>query len=75
MTTPRKRWPNEACWARDAAAEAMNDSIALLRPLLDHDDLEVVAKAGKVIMALSTSLRALERVGAEAPIFPDTSSS
>lgn len=64
MTTPVKKWPDVARQARDTTAENCQSAIKLLRPLLDHQDPIVLARVGKSIDLLQTSLRSLEQVGA-----------
>lgn len=63
MTT-RKRWPNHAAWARDDVGQLAQETIRLLRPLLQHDDLRVVARAGKAIDCQQRAVRYLVQVGA-----------
>lgn len=62
--TPIKRWPDTAKAARDMSAENCQSAIRLLRPLLNHKDPVVLARVGKSIDALQTTLRLLEQVGA-----------
>ncbi len=62
--TPIKRWPDTAKHARDMSAENCQYTIRLLRPLLDHKDPVVLARVGKSIDTLQTTLRLLEGVGA-----------
>lgn len=64
MTTPVKKWPDVAKYARDMTAENCQSAIKLLRPLLNHKDPVVLARVGKTIDLLQTNLRALEKVGA-----------
>lgn len=62
--TDRKRWPNHAAWARDDAAQLVQETIRLLRPLLTHPDLAVVARAGQAIDRQQRAARYLVQVGA-----------
>lgn len=61
----RKPWPHEAAWTRDNSAEGINNALRLLRPLLDHEDPVVIARAGKAIYLLQNAIRALEAAGAK----------
>lgn len=62
--TVRKRWPNNAQWARDDTAALIQESIRKLRPLLQHSDIKVVAIAGQVIDKQQRAARYLIQVGA-----------
>lgn len=64
MTVP-KRWPNHAKWARDDAAQMMQDAVEVLRQLQSHPDLRVQASTGQAIDKLQRGLRYLIQVGAE----------
>lgn len=63
MTAP-KRWPNQAAWARDDAALLSQEAIRVLRPLLAHKDLQVVAAVGRAIDYQQRAVRFLIQVGA-----------
>jgi hypothetical protein len=64
--TPRKRWPNEAEWARlDAIAKAHKID-ALARPILDGEpmtEIERVQRAGQICRAALEIAKALQAVG------------
>ena len=68
MTTP-KRWPNHAAWARDDTAHLTQETIRVLRPLLSHSDLIVVATVGRAIDYQQRAARYLVQVGA--PVLED----
>ena len=64
--TPRKRWPNEADWARlDAIAGAQRiDTLA--RPILDGDamtEIERVQRAGQICRAALEIVKDLQAAG------------
>ena len=63
MTTPR-RWPTNAKWARDDAAQDLQDAIKHLTPLLNHNDDAVAAASGRAAFLTQKALRTLEAVGA-----------
>lgn len=68
MTTPVRPWPKNAMDARDQAAEAANDSIRILRPLVRGDRLtgeEVLRRQALVLDNLQTITWLLEAVGAQ----------
>ena len=64
--TPRKRWPNEADWARlDAIANAQRID-ALSRPILDGEgmtEIERIQRAGQICRAALQIVRDLTTVG------------
>lgn len=64
MTTPPKRWPNNMIFARDGAAEAIQQGMKALHPLLQHEDPIVVARAARSLYQSSCALRFLESAGA-----------
>ena len=67
--TRRREWPNSAMVARDEAAEALQDIITNLRPLLriNGDGVtrtEIIARTANAIDKAQTGIRWLESVGA-----------
>lgn len=67
--TKRRPFPDSAIYARDQAAEGVQAIIRLVRPLIEHDDRIVIARAGKILDHAQNALRHLEVVGA--PTQPD----
>lgn len=64
--TPRKRWPNEAEWARlEAIARAMRID-ALARPILEDvamTEIERIQRAGQICRAALEIMNDLRAVG------------
>jgi hypothetical protein len=64
--TARRRWPNEADWARlDAIARAQK-IISLSRPMFDGErmtDLERVQRAGQICLAALEIISGLQAAG------------
>jgi hypothetical protein len=66
-TTPRE-WPNQAKDARDRAAEAANNGLYWLVPMLDQQPMteaERIRRIGIAISDFHTIARLLESVGAQ----------
>lgn len=66
MATPRKPWPDSAIHARDESAEAANEIVFILAPLLEIDGPEhdLYRTIGRAIDRAHTICRLLEREGA-----------
>lgn len=68
MTNPPRPWPNVAKDARDRAAEAAQEGVRTLEPILDNgkmDEAEKMRRVGKALNLLQRIARLLEGVGAE----------
>lgn len=67
MTTNRLPWPRDAQHARDESAEAANEIIMLLSPLMDTDgpEYDLYRALGRAIDRAHRICRLLEREGAQ----------
>lgn len=63
MTTS-KRWPNNAAYARDMAAEEMQETLRQLQLLISHKDNAIAAASGRAAYHTQRALRILEGQGA-----------
>lgn len=64
--TPRKRWPNEADWARQDAMAKAHRIDALARPILDGEsmtEVERVQRAGQICRTALEIVKDLLAVG------------
>ena len=68
MATPVKKWPHHAKWAADDSATNLQRIINEAKRLLNHPDMEVAARAGRILHYAHTSKNALKAVGAAVAI-------
>ncbi len=64
--TPRKRWPNEADWARQNAIAGAQRIDRLARPILDGEgmtEIERIQRAGQICRAALEIVKDLLAVG------------
>lgn len=67
-----REWPNVAKDARDLAAEAAQEALNQLEPLLDDKRVisqsELILRVSRAVVKLNRNLRLLESVGAQTRI-------
>lgn len=70
--TKARDWPNNARENRDRAAEALNDAVRELAPLVvgrvQFDRSEILRRQASALYAMQTALRLLEQVGAQTTV-------
>lgn len=68
MASERKKWPHHCAWARDDSATNQQRIINEAKRLLSHPDLEVSARAGRILHYAHESKAKLVSVGAKVAI-------